>query len=69
MTETSPHLETPAGKSRARALGLAFPGVPGRWNAITDVTGVEVGYQTLIRGTEVAAVPTPAIPSRPGSSR
>ena len=50
---TSPPLETPAGKPRARALGLEFPGAPGRWNAITDVPGVEVGYQTLIRGTDV----------------
>jgi D-aminopeptidase len=46
-------LATPAGKPRARALGLAFPGVPGRWNAITDVPGVEVGYRTLIRGDDV----------------
>ena len=50
---TSPNLETPAGKPRARALGLEFPGTAGRWNAITDVPGIEVGYQTLIRGTDV----------------
>lgn len=41
---------TPAGKLRARGLGLAFPGVPGPFNVITDVAGVEVGYTTLISG-------------------
>jgi D-aminopeptidase len=34
-------------KPRARDLGLAFPGTPGRWNAITDVPGVAVGFATL----------------------
>ena len=32
---------------RARDLGLPFPGEPGRWNAITDVPGVSVGFRTL----------------------
>ena len=41
---------TPAGKTRARGLGLALPGRPGANNAITDVAGVEVGYATLIQG-------------------
>ncbi len=41
---------TPAGKRRARGLGIPFDGTPGRNNAITDVAGVEVGYTTLIRG-------------------
>src|ERR1700704_3213197 len=35
---------------RARALGIPFEGTPGAFNAITDVTGVEVGYTTLISG-------------------
>ena len=35
---------------RGRELGLPFPGTPGRWNAITDVAGVEVGQVTLISG-------------------
>src|SRR6266705_2696951 len=48
-----PHAATPAGKPRARSLGIPFDGTPGRWNAITDVPGVEVGYTTLIRGTSV----------------
>jgi D-aminopeptidase len=50
---SDPHLATPAGKPRARALGVGFDGKPGRWNAITDVPGVEVGYATLIRGEDV----------------
>ena len=41
---------TPSGKTRARGLGLPLPGNPGRFNAITDVAGVEVGYCTLIEG-------------------
>ncbi|UXY53294.1 DmpA family aminopeptidase [Pseudomonas tohonis] len=34
-------------KPRARELGLAVPGRPGPYNAITDVPGVRVGYRTL----------------------
>jgi L-aminopeptidase/D-esterase-like protein len=37
-------------RPRARDLGVPFDGVPGRWNAITDVAGVEVGAATLIKG-------------------
>jgi L-aminopeptidase/D-esterase-like protein len=37
-------------KPRARDLGLPFDGVTGKFNAITDVTGVEVGLTTLIEG-------------------
>jgi L-aminopeptidase/D-esterase-like protein len=37
-------------KPRARDLGLAFPGQPGRFNAITDVPGVCVGQTTVIEG-------------------
>lgn len=37
-------------KPRARDLGIPFDGVPGTWNAITDVAGVEVGHVTLISG-------------------
>jgi len=40
----------PNGRRRARGLGLALAGVPGPFNAITDVGGVEVGVTTLIRG-------------------
>ena len=35
---------------RARALGIPFYGEPGKFNAITDVPGVEVGQVTLISG-------------------
>jgi D-aminopeptidase len=49
----NPHLETPAGKPRARSLGIGFGGIPGEWNAITDVSGIEVGYTTLIEGDAV----------------
>jgi D-aminopeptidase len=48
-----PHAATPSGRPRARSLGIPFAGQPGRWNAITDVPGLEVGYTTLIRGTSV----------------
>ena len=47
---TDPHLATPAGKPRARALGISFDGTPGQFNAITDVAGVSVGYATLVSG-------------------
>jgi L-aminopeptidase/D-esterase-like protein len=43
---------------RARDLGVPFPGVPGEFNAITDVRGVEVGQTTLIRGGPTDAVRT-----------
>jgi len=36
---------------RARDLGIPFNGTPGKFNAITDVPGVEVGYKTLIKGS------------------
>jgi L-aminopeptidase/D-esterase-like protein len=44
---------TPAGRPRARSLGVLFAGRPGPWNAITDVPGLELGYATLIEGTDV----------------
>ena len=37
-------------KPRARDLGVPFSGTAGKFNAITDVKGVEVGYSTLIEG-------------------
>lgn len=39
-----------AGKPRARDLGAPFPGEPGKYNAITDVPGVQVGHCTIIEG-------------------
>lgn len=50
---TEPPMTTPSGKPRARSLGIPFGGRPGRWNAITDVPGLEVGYTTLISGDDV----------------
>ena len=37
-------------KPRARDLDIPFEGTPARFNAITDVAGVEVGQTTLISG-------------------
>jgi D-aminopeptidase len=37
-------------RQRARDLGIPVRGEPGDQNAITDVAGVEVGYETLIFG-------------------
>ena len=39
-----------AQKPRARDIGIPFNGTPGKYNAITDVAGVEVGYSTIISG-------------------
>jgi D-aminopeptidase len=36
------------GEPRARDLGIPFDGTPGKWNAITDVAGIEVGHDTII---------------------
>jgi len=35
---------------RARNIGIPFEGTPGKFNAITDVAGLEVGYTTLVSG-------------------
>jgi len=48
-----PLSHTPAGRPRARALGIPFAGRPGPWNAITDVPGLELGYATLVEGDRV----------------
>ena len=37
--------------ARARDLGIPFEGTPGRFNSITDVKGVTVGFTTLITGS------------------
>jgi L-aminopeptidase/D-esterase-like protein len=57
-----PHAATPTGKPRARSLGIPFTGTPGRWNAITDVPGVQVGYVTLIEGDSVRTGVTGILP-------
>ena len=38
-------------KPRARDIGVQFEGIPGKFNAITDVKGVEVGHSTIISGS------------------
>ena len=38
-------------KPRARDIGVQFDGTPGKYNAITDVKGVEVGHSTIIAGS------------------
>src|SRR5437763_16510187 len=43
-------IPAPTKTVRARDLGIPFDGPPGKFNAITDVPGVEVGYTTLISG-------------------
>ena len=45
-------------KPRARDIGVPFEGTPGKFNSITDVAGVEVGYTTLISGDGNSAVRT-----------
>jgi D-aminopeptidase len=55
----------PAGRPRARSLGIPFGGTPGRWNAITDVPGVQAGYATLIRGDSVRTGVTAIHPRGP----
>lgn len=39
-----------AQKPRARDIGIPFTGTPGKYNAITDVKGLEVGYSTIVSG-------------------
>ncbi|MFC1618310.1 P1 family peptidase [Candidatus Neomarinimicrobiota bacterium] len=53
----------PPERPRARELGLS-PGVlsPGALNAITDVEGVEVGHQTLIKGKSTRTGVTAILP-------
>src|SRR5437773_10829306 len=43
-------IPAPTKTVRARDLGIPFDGTPGKFNAIADVPGVEVGYTTLISG-------------------
>ena len=62
-----PHRSTPSGTPRARGLGIPFDGRPGPSNAITDVPGVEVGYTTLVSGTDVRTGVTAIHPRGRGS--
>lgn len=40
-----------ASAKRARDWGIPFEGVPGKFNAITDVSGVAVGHATIVKGS------------------
>ena len=62
------HAATPAGKPRARSLGIPLSGTPGSWNAITDVPGVHVGYTTLIKGESVRTGVTAIHPRGPAGA-
>jgi L-aminopeptidase/D-esterase-like protein len=44
------HTTIEAQKQRARDIGIPFEGITGKYNAITDVKGVEVGFSTVISG-------------------
>jgi D-aminopeptidase len=47
MRDWQGRLEISRSRPRARDLGLPLPGRPGAYNAITDVPGVEVGFETI----------------------
>ena len=50
-------------RQRARELGIT-PGIlpTGKWNAITDVSGLKVGHVTLIEGSDVRTGVTAILP-------
>jgi len=50
--------ETPSGLKRARGIDIAFDGTPGEHNSITDIPGLEIGYETLIEDREGSALRT-----------
>jgi L-aminopeptidase/D-esterase-like protein len=61
-------LPASAAEPRARDLGIPFDfGTPGKWNAITDVPGVEVGHTTLIEGDSVRTGVTAVLPRGKGA--
>lgn len=45
-------------KPRGRDLGIPFQGITGKYNTITDVPGIEVGYKTLNTGSGQGAART-----------
>ncbi|HSF16157.1 MAG TPA: P1 family peptidase [Vicinamibacteria bacterium] len=60
-------LDSPAlAQTRARDLGVPFEGSPGELNAITDVSGVEVGHTTLVAGEDVRTGVTVVLPEGRG---
>ena len=67
---TAPHAASgPPPESRGPARsGSRSAAAPGRWNAITDVPGVEVGYVTLIQGDAVRTGVTAIHPRGPAGT-
>jgi L-aminopeptidase/D-esterase-like protein len=72
MSQTNPPIPGPrldafsaTGRPRARGLGVPLPGVTGPLNAITDVSGVHVGYTTLIDPERPVRTGVTAILPRP----
>ncbi len=62
-------LPAPGAEPRGRDLGIPFDfGVPGHWNAITDVAGVKVGHLTLVEGDNVRTGVTAILPRGRGDS-
>ncbi|CAF5111659.1 unnamed protein product, partial [Rotaria sp. Silwood1] len=49
-------------KLRARDLGIPFDGTPGKYNAITDVDDVQVGFSTIIQGDSIRTGVTAIFP-------
>jgi D-aminopeptidase len=49
-------------RPRARDLGVPFEGTPGPLDSITDVSGIEVGYKTLISGSDIRTGVTAVFP-------
>jgi L-aminopeptidase/D-esterase-like protein len=65
----APALADEARVVRARDIGIPFDfGEPGRYNAITDVPGVEVGHVTLIEGDDVRTGVTVVLPRGKGDA-
>ena len=50
LAATTVSAQAPPARPRARDLGVLFGGTPGPLNAITDVAGVTVGQNTIVRG-------------------
>ena len=62
MTAPDPITHLSDGRPRGRGLGLPFSAVCGPNNAITDVSGVTVGYCTLIAGQAIRTGVTAVFP-------
>ncbi len=62
MTSNTAHANS-TGRDRARDIGIEV-GIlrPGKFNAITDVAGVKVGHQTVVRGANIRTGVTAILP-------